>query len=386
MTAVVVVTSAVSILAAAAATRAGAWDDDVVLLVASRDVAAEVRPRPHEDPRLAGALAAFARVVDLHGIDPPHHPVGWRKRDLEGRGLGSAIHAALGVDRVTTLVVETPPAPPATVLHLLHPDAHVVGLVTAPAGVVWAAGPARTGLAGRIERLVALDVVDDVHRVLPGRRVEVVDPSGLVPRAPWAEPGSVLTIGPAAARSAAARLRSSTRLAAGGEPVLDALELVPDQVVGEPGGDLLLCARLTGARGLVVPQVTADVPDPLARAVVETSCAPLDGGGPLPSVGDLRDDVVTLHGLLHAGAHGAPRRTAVRRLRVAARAAGAGWLDQLVRRAAREGRRRRRRAALRRLRLTGPWEHARGRTGAGLRALADRRVLARVAREVRDRR
>lgn len=135
-----------------------------VLLVSNNAAIPEVTPAPDEAPGFAALRGAFDRVLSWNEIIAPLHPSDWKPRSIETPMLGRLLRDLLG--EPGELVLESIAVPPARTLAGLVKDCPI----TVYSDGLMSYGPTRDPLpqeiAGRIGRLLHLDLVPGLTPLL----------------------------------------------------------------------------------------------------------------------------------------------------------------------------------------------------------------------------
>ncbi|MFF3666712.1 polysialyltransferase family glycosyltransferase [Microtetraspora malaysiensis] len=128
-----------------------------ILLVSNDAAIPEITPAPDESPGFARIRDRFDEVVSWNAVIAPLHPSEWKARSVEAPMLGRLLAARLGDP--DELVVESIAVPPARTLAGLLRDVPI----TVYSDGLMSYGPTRFPLpgeiAGRITRLLHLDLV-----------------------------------------------------------------------------------------------------------------------------------------------------------------------------------------------------------------------------------
>ncbi|GGO23233.1 hypothetical protein GCM10010116_46870 [Microbispora rosea subsp. aerata] len=137
---------------------------DRVLLVSNNAAIPEITPALDEAPGFAALRDRFDRVLSWNEIIAPLHPSDWRPRSIETPMLGRMLRRLIG--EPAELVVESIAVPPSRTLAGLVKDCPI----TVYADGLMSYGPTRDPLpreiAGRITRLLHLDLVPGLTPLL----------------------------------------------------------------------------------------------------------------------------------------------------------------------------------------------------------------------------
>ncbi|MGC5016723.1 polysialyltransferase family glycosyltransferase [Streptosporangium sp. DT93] len=159
--------------------RFGPRDDRRVLLVSNNAAIPEITPALSEAPAFTALRPRFDEIHSWNEIVAPLHPSDWKARVVEVPMLGRLLGSRLSLDDgVSELVVESVAVPPARTLAGLVRDCPV----SVYSDGLMSYGPTRDPLpleiAGRITRLLHLDLVPDLSPLLLS---EYGVPSEIVP-------------------------------------------------------------------------------------------------------------------------------------------------------------------------------------------------------------
>ncbi|GAA3137051.1 alpha-2,8-polysialyltransferase family protein [Planomonospora alba] len=177
----------------------GPREDRRILLVSNNAAVPEITPALDEAPGFAALRSRFDEVRSWNEIIAPLHPSEWRARVVEVPMAGRLLRSHLGLDGgIAELVVESVAVPPARTITGLLRDCPV----TVYSDGLMSYGPTRDPLpaeiAGRITRLLHLDLVPGLAPLLLseyGVRPQVVSDGafrrvlGEMPAPPVDEPG-----------------------------------------------------------------------------------------------------------------------------------------------------------------------------------------------------